>query len=261
MNSAHEIRHAFGRAAPRYDAVAAYQQEVGKRLLAGRPWLALAGDGLDLGCGTGHGSTLLTHAFPALALTAVDFALPMVSRLAGVIAPPPLLLCADAQELPLRPDYFDFCWSSLALQWCDPGRGFGEIARGLKPGGRLLLSTLGPETFKELRLAFAAVDDHRHTNDFCSEPALRLAVAQAGLRIMRWERKTITRHSPDLRSLLVGVRELGANRVVGGNRRSGLLGKAAWQRLLAAYDAQRTAQGLPLSYDTFFIYAEKPHRS
>ncbi|HEY3433836.1 MAG TPA: malonyl-ACP O-methyltransferase BioC [Rhodocyclaceae bacterium] len=258
MNAAQEVRHAFGRAAHRYDAVADYQQEVGKRLLAGRPWLELSGRALDLGCGTGHGTALLQHGFPALNLTALDFALPMVSHLATVLSPRPTRLCADAQALPFRPDSFDFCWSSLTMQWCDPVQVFAEIARILKPGGRLALSTLGPETFAELRQAFAGVDEYRHTIDFLPESSLKVALSEAGLNAVRWERKTITRYRPDLRSLLAGVRDLGANRVTGGNRRSGLMGKAAWLKLQAAYEALRIPQGLPLSYDTFFIYAEKP---
>ena len=146
--SQREIRQAFGRAAHRYDDVADYQQEVGKRLLAGRPWANLSGQCLDLGCGTGHGSALLSHSFPDLSLTALDFALPMVDHLSRVLTHPPLRLCADAQALPLQADSFDVCWSSLTLQWCDPHRVFAEIARVLQPGGRLLLTTLGPETFR-----------------------------------------------------------------------------------------------------------------
>ncbi|RTL52671.1 MAG: malonyl-[acyl-carrier protein] O-methyltransferase BioC [Rhodocyclaceae bacterium] len=255
-----EIRRAFSRAAPRYDAVADYQREVGKRLLAGLPWSELSGRVLDLGCGTGHGSALLSHAFAGLEVTALDFALPMVQRLFS--APPalPLKVCADAQQLPLRDGCFDFCWSSLALQWCDPAQVFGEIARVLKPGGRLALTTLGPATFAELRQAFAAVDSYRHTIDFCDEGPLREALLQAGLKTVRWERRSIALYRPDVRSLLAGVRELGANRIANvqpEQRRSGLMGKAAWQRLQQAFETLRTARGLPLTYDTFFIYAEK----
>lgn len=259
--SQREIRQAFGQAAHRYDDVADYQQEVGKRLLAGRPWANLSGYCLDLGCGTGHGSALLSQGFPDISLTALDFALPMVDHLSRALATPPLRLCADAQALPLQDGVFDVCWSSLTLQWCDPRQVFTEIARVLQPGGRLLLSTLGPETFGELHHAFTTVDRHRHINDFPAAAHVLQALAQAGLRLVRWERKTIIRHAPDLRSLLAGVRELGANRITGGNRRSGLMGRQAWQRLQAAYEVHRTELGLPLAYDTFFLYAEKPPHS
>ena len=251
--SASDVRQAFARAADRYDAMADFQQQVGLRLLADLPWSGLHGLCLDLGCGTGHGSGLLTRAFPGLELLALDFALPMVARRPAAS----LRLCADAQALPLADACVDACWSSLAMQWCDPGRFLAEAARVLKPGGRIALSTLGPNTFAELRQAFAAVDGYRHTIDFCDEAALRQALTDAGLALCRWQRRTITLHRPDLRGLLAGVRDLGANRVRGDNRRSGLMGKTAWQRLLAAYEALRQPEGLPLSYDTFFLYAEK----
>jgi malonyl-CoA O-methyltransferase len=257
VNPCAEVRQAFGRAAPRYDAVADYQQEAGRRLLAGQPWPELAGRCLDLGCGTGHGVALLAEAFPDLAVTAVDFALPMLTQLATVLSPPPSRICADAHALPLRANSFDLCWSGLTLQWCDPGLTFGEIARVLKPGGRLALSTLGPGTFAELRQTFATVDTHRHTLDFIDEQALHDALASSGLHLVHRERRAITSYRPELRGLLALVRELGANRVLGGNRRQGLMGKAAWQRLLNAYEGLRTEQGLPLTYDTLFFYAEK----
>lgn len=255
--SKHEVRAAFARAAGRYDAVADYQREVGKRLRAGLPWAALEGLALDLGCGTGHGSALLAHALPGLTLFAADFALPMLQAQTTALPLPPIRLCADAHALPLAAASLDFCWSNLALQWCDPHRALGEIARVLKPGARLAFTTLGPGTFAELRQAFASVDGYRHTLDFHDEDVLLKALTEAGLHVVRSKRSTLVQHQADLRSLLAGVRELGANRVTGGNRRAGLMGKRAWQRLVAAYEAQRAPEGLPLSYDTFFIYAEK----
>lgn len=253
----HDIRLAFGRAAPRYDEVADYQREVGKRLRAGLPWSGLAGHAVDLGCGTGHGISLLGHAYPSLLITAVDFALPMVQRLETHLAIQPVRVCADLHALPLADASTDFVWSSLALQWCDPLQSLKEIARILKPGGRVAFSTLGPGTFAELRSAFSAVDGYRHTLDFHDEPEWRDALEHTGLKTARWKRTTMTRFDPDLKSLLAGVRDLGANRITGGNRRTGLMGKQAWRRMVDAYEVHRTADGLPLSYDTFFIYAEK----
>lgn len=253
----HDVRLAFGRAAPRYDEVADYQREVGKRLRAGVPWSGLAGHAVDLGCGTGHGTTLLGHAYPSLLITAVDFALPMVQRMECHLPIPPARLCADLHALPLADASVDFVWSSLALQWCDPERALLEIARVLKPGGRVAFSTLGPETFSELRQAFSSVDGYRHTLDFHDEPVWHAALAEADLKTVRWKRTTMTQFEPELKPLLAGVRDLGANRITGGNRRTGLMGKQAWRRLVEAYEAHRTSNGLPLSYDTFFIYAEK----
>jgi hypothetical protein len=53
------------------------------------------------------------------------------------------------------------------------------------------------------------------------------------------------------------VRELGASHVSVARRRPGLMGKTAWQRFSSNYEQLRTGEGLPLTYDTFFIIAHK----
>jgi malonyl-CoA O-methyltransferase len=59
---------------------------------------------------------------------------------------------------------------------------------------------------------------------------------------------------PDLKSLLRSVKDIGAH-TVGEGARTGMLGRSAWQRVEAAYEAYRTPQGLPASYDVFLCYA------
>ena len=142
------------------------------------------------------------------------------------------------------------------MQWCDAQRVFDEAARVLRPQGQLALSTLGPGTYAELRRAFAGIDRHRHTLDF-SEPARLAAAAEAaGFTDLQVTRRSITLHYPDLKALLGAVKAIGAN-ALGAGRRSGMMGKAAWQALSAAYEAQRSAEGLPASYDVILLTARR----
>jgi malonyl-CoA O-methyltransferase len=108
-----------------------------------------------------------------------------------------------------------------------------------------------------LRAAFAVVDDYRHTIAFRDEAETAAAFSAAGLTLRGLRSCSMRRHYPDISALLESVRGLGANRVTGGNRRPGLMGKAAWRRFVDRYEAMRTPAGLPLTYDTIFIYAEK----
>ena len=250
------IRRAFAGAAASYDAAAVVQREAGLRLLAGLPADASPGRVIDLGCGTGHGLTLLGQRWPGTQLIGLDFALPMLRRLPELDRY--LSICADAEATPLRDATADLVWSNLTLQWCEPRRFCAEAARLLRRGGRLTLSTLGPDTFAELRLAFAGVDGYRHTLDFAAPATLAEAIGAAGLRLLGIERVALTRRHPGLRDLLGEVRDIGANRVGGdGARRRGLMGKAAWRQFEAAYERQRDGDGLPLTYDLLFLYAEK----
>ncbi|MDX9707259.1 MAG: malonyl-[acyl-carrier protein] O-methyltransferase BioC, partial [Azospira sp.] len=151
---------------------------------------------------------------------------------------------------------FDLWWSSLAVQWCDTRATLTEAARVLRADGRLALSTLGAGTFAEMRTAFAEVDRHRHTLDFSAAESLVAAAQAAGLREPELTRETLTLHYPDLGQLLGAVKAIGAN-ALGEGRRRGMMGKAAWQALTAAYERQRTAEGLPASYDVILLTARK----
>ena len=251
----HAVRDAFDKAADHYDAVATVQRAACDRLLA----LATTTQPfdperiLDAGCGTGYALAGLHLAFPSARLLALDFAPAMLRR-----HPPGLAdaLCADLEHLPIVAASLDALWSSYALQWCNPRRALPELARSLRPGGQLWIATLGPGTLAELRDAFREVDDEEHVLRFQPPEVLIDAAASAGLRVLAYERDTLHAWAPDLRSLLSDIKTLGAHQT-GAQRRRAPLGKSAWARLNSAYEAHRGPAGLPASYDTLWLIAEK----
>lgn len=248
------VRASFDRAAASYDAAAVLQRQVCELLLAGFDLApAKAPAILDAGCGTGYGARLLRSRWPAAHLSVADFA-PAMLDLARDAAD--ACFATDIETLPFGDQCFDAWWSSLTIQWCDAGTVFAEAARVLRPHGRLAVSTLGPGTFHELRRAFAEVDRYRHTLPF-SEPAdLEAALHGAGFSAIALRRETLTLHYPDLKTLLRAVKAIGAN-AVGAGARSGMMGRTAWRALEAAYEKQRTPEGLPASYDVILGYALK----
>lgn len=251
------MRESFDRAATTYDGAALVQRRVCERLLealnapASAP-LAL----LDAGCGTGYGARLLRARWPDARVTGVDFA-PMM--LAQARRANDDCCAADIESLPFADASFDLWWSSLAIQWCDAAAVFGEAARVTRRCGRIAVSTLGPDTFDELRQAFAGVDPHRHTLAFSSPDSIGAALASAGFVDIDLRRETHTVHYPDLKTLLRAVKAIGAQNVGAGGR-SGMMGRDAWQRLEAAYERHRHPAGLPASYDVIFAYAMKAER-
>lgn len=249
------VRSAFARAAARYDAMADFQREAGERLLAECGIVPAPQRVLDAGCGTGHGAQLMARRWPDAQIVALDFAAPMLSRLSAGGAT--WRVCGDIESLPLADAGVDLVWSSLAMQWCDAGRALQEFRRVLRPGGHLAATTLGPGTFAEVRQAFAGVDGFRHTNDFIDEAPLRAALSGAGFGRPTLRRMNLSRHFPDWRSLLASMRELGAIHVATENRRPGMMGKTAWRRFVDNYERMRTPQGLPLTYDIYFMLARK----
>ena len=255
------VRAAFDKAADSYDAVASVQRAACDRLLQlavrsahqsghrfGHPPARI----LDAGCGTGYALAGLHQHFPAAELIALDFAPAMLRRHPPGLARP---LCADLEHLPLAAASVDAIWSSYALQWCAPGRAFTELARCLRPGGQLWVATLGPGTLHELREAFRQVDDAEHVLPFQPPEAITAAIEAAGLTVIASERATLQVWAPELRQLLADIKTLGAHQTGAARRKP--LGKSAWARLQAAYEQHRSANGLPASYDTFWLIAEK----
>jgi arsenite methyltransferase len=114
-------------------------------------WLNIPEGGLalDVGAGPGSVTTSLAHAAgpDGLAL-GIDISEPMLARAVRAAAGPQVgFLRADAQRLPFRDDTFDAAISVAVLQLIpDPAAALAEIARVLKPGGRLavMVPTLRP---------------------------------------------------------------------------------------------------------------------
>ncbi|SBT07251.1 Malonyl-(acyl-carrier protein) O-methyltransferase [Candidatus Accumulibacter aalborgensis] len=247
------VRESFERAAASYDDAAVLQRQVCDHLLAALDPLPEPASIIDAGCGTGYGARLLRSRWPEAYLTAVDFAPAM---LAFARRDADVCLAADIEALPCSDESFAAWWSSLTVQWCDTDKVFAEARRVLRPGGRLALSTLGPETFHELRDAFTTIDCYRHTLTFSEPAAIRGALTRAGFTDIELHRRTIRQHYPDLKSLLRAIKDIGANSV-GDGARSGLFGRRAWQQVQAAYEQHRTSDGLPARYDVILAYARK----
>ena len=242
------VREAFSRSASDYDGVAEIQRQIARALVES---LQPFGKALDAGCGTGYVARLLEALCPEGTITGLDQAHAMCAQ-SGLAR----TLCGDLEALPLAPDSLDLYCSSLAWQWADPASAACEAARVLKPGGTLAVATLGPASLTELREAFADIDDYPHVQDFRSASDYVLCLEQAGFEAIRLENRPLTLFGKDLTSLIRELRTLGAHTLK--TRRPGLLGLKSWQRIQARYETLRHPEGLPLTYDTLYLYARKP---
>ncbi|MDP3873936.1 MAG: methyltransferase domain-containing protein [Methyloversatilis sp.] len=248
------VRRSFSRAADRYAASAGLQRQVSDRLLDMLPAIA-ARRVLDVGCGTGFASAGLRGRYPHALLLSADFAPAMLSAHAPMADN--ARVCADAHALPLCEGSVDLIFSSLMLQWCDLSRSLPECRRVLRPGAPMCFATVLDGTLREIDLAFAAVDRHRHTLPFLDEAALAAALVTAGLVVDHVERSRQVEYFNDARSLLQSNRDIGASRVPLQARRT-TMGRAAWQSVCAAFDAQRTPRGIPLTYELAWVVAHRP---
>ncbi len=255
-------RRSFGRAAPDYDATAVLQHEIGRRMVERLDYMRIEPAAiLDIGCGTGVATEALLKRYPKAAVTALDFALPMLelARRRGRWLRRPRCLCADLDHLPLADQSIDLVFANAALQWSsEPQQAFRDIARVLKPGGLVMFSSFGPDTMVELRAAWAEVDGGEHVHGFIDMHDYGDMLTRAGLAdpVMDVERMTLTYR--DAMQLMREIKTIGAANA-SQQRARGLLGRGRLQQLCAAYERFRDADGrLPVSYEVVHGHAWAP---
>lgn len=255
------VARAFGRASRSYEAAAGLQQQVRDELLSRldlvreRPQVVL-----DMGAGTGLGTLRLKQAFPRARVLALDLAPAMLAQVRRRSWPWRRLqpVAADAQRLPLATASVDLVFSSLMLQWCQPpDRALAEALRVLRPGGLLLLASFGPDTLRELRAAWATVDDGVHVSRFVDMHDLGAALQRAGAAEPVLDVDRLQRHYPDALALMRELKAIGAHNAALGRAR-GLTGRQGWQRMLQAYEALRTPAGVPATWEVVYAAAWAP---
>lgn len=106
---------------------------------------------LDLACGAGYGSAILSAA-GARRVLGVDVALEAVAHARASSGEGPLFLAADGMGLPFADHRFDRIVAFEILEHVkDPEALLFEAARVLRPGGLLILSTPEREAYHEAR--------------------------------------------------------------------------------------------------------------
>jgi malonyl-CoA O-methyltransferase len=270
------VKRAFARAAGTYDAAAVLQREVGKRLIGRLDVVRLApGRILDIGCGTGEATAELAARYPAADVVGLDLAWPMahaarerfrrgrslyrrlLAPLTGATSSRMHVVCADANRLPLAGVCIDLLFSNLALQWVnDLPRAFAEMRRVLRVGGLATFATFGPDTLKELRVAFARADGHTHVNRFVDMHDIGDMLVHAGFAdpVMDMETITLTYASP--RELMLDLKALGATNATRGRPR-GLTGRHRIARVCAQLDKLVRDGRLPATFEVVYGHAWK----
>ena len=260
--AARRVQRAFSKAARSYDAAAEIQRRVVGELLAQLPADCCPATMLDLGCGTGSAFSGLLARHPASTLIGLDFSESVLHRA-------PTLnnlqkIGGNATLLPLADASVDCVFSSLALQWCPLDTALAEARRVMRPGATLAFSTLTGETFRELRLAFAGIDDAPHALPLLTPEAIFGATRKAGFSSFNTTRITHIVWFDSVRTLFDSIRQTGASEVTtqetpARTRRRGLLGKAAYARIEQRLQALADSIGrLPLTYDVLYLVGRIP---
>ena len=262
-----QVRRAFSRAASGYDAAAVLQREVCSRMLEKLDYIKLKPARLlDAGSGTGWGTRQLGERYPAAEIVALDIAIGMLQVARGTAGwwrklfagRRERFLCADVEALPITSNSVEMVWSNLAMQWCnDLPATFSELNRVIKAEGLLMFSTFGPDTLQELRAAFHGVDGYNHLNRFADMHDIGDMLVAAGFAdpVMEMEKLTLT--YADAKAVMQDLRDIGAHNATAG-RAPGMMGKAAWQRIVENYEKLRRDGKLPATFEIIYGHAWKP---
>jgi len=242
------IKESFGRAAPDYDAEAHVQRQVRGHCLtlAGKYWPRGAHI-LDAGSGTGALSQETNWR-----VTGLDISFGMCAFAREKV------VNADAASMPFSDARFDGVFSSLMLQWAnDPQAVWREMARVLKPQGRVILSTLVAGTLHELREAFSSLDATPHVSHFLKVHDVLGCAAEAGLSMIAAEQVRIVEYYPDAIALMRSLQAIGASHKEA-ERRKGLMTLKQLARVEQAYEKRfGGAKGLPATWQVLCLVMQK----
>jgi malonyl-CoA O-methyltransferase len=252
------VRAAFDRASAGYDQAAALQARVREELAERLALFKLSPRvALDLGTGTGGGAQALARAYRRASVLALDNSAGMLRearRRSGFFRRFTRIL-ADAGALPLASASVDLVFSNLMLQWCNDLAGpLAEVHRVLAPGGLFAFSTFGPDTLKELRAAWARVDEDSHVNRFLDMHDVGDALTRAGFAepVLDVERVVLT--YPDTTALMRDLKAIGAHNATSARPR-GLTGRTRMENMRAAYEPFRRAGRVPASFEIIYACA------
>lgn len=180
----------------------------------GRTWEALArtltglidsGDVLDVASGDGVLAELLApHANSILCLDASERVVTAARKRLKPFANVAVRL-GDMHALDVGAKQFDLVLLTHALTYSDnPGGAIAEAARVLRPGGRMLATTLAHHAHR------AAVEPFDHRNLGFREEQLREFAHKAGLKVLACERVTRERRPPHFEVLSLLAKKAGA---------------------------------------------------
>ena len=261
MKRVNEICKAFNKQASTYEKAARLQAETGQRLFERLQYFNIQPRRiLDLGCGTGYFSQQLKQRFPKAQIVSCDLSAKMLEQVRTKhrwLNKWPLVQ-ADMQQLPFASQSFDLIFSNQVIHWAESMPSlFSELYRVLNHQGCILFSTLGPDTFSELRNSFSAIDDYAHVNDFLDMHDIGDGMLQANFLDPVVDMEKLSVHFKSLTDLVRSLKDQGVKNIHS-KRRRGLMTPRQWQSLTHAFESMKTEDGrYPLSYEVVYGHAWK----
>lgn len=261
MTAHNEISKAFSKHAADYEHAAKVQKEIGNRLFERLQYLKIAPRRiLDLGCGPGGFSKELTLLYPKAQVIGMDLSLAMLEQAKGKQSwrRKWSLVAADMQKMPFATGIFDLVFANQVIHWSSSlAHVFRELNRVMNVDGCLMFTTLGPDTFKELKTAWSDANQYAHINEFVDMHDIGDCLMSEHFLDPVMDMELLSIHYETLPQLLRALRTQGV-RNINPQRNHGLTGKSAWKQFETRYATMQTATGkYPLTYEVVYGQAWK----
>jgi len=168
---------------------------------------------------------------------------------------PPAALCAHPAALPLASASADLLCGNLALGLlADPVAALRECRRVARHGALLMVSFLGPDSFRELREAWSKIDRHAHLHAYPDMHDVGDALVRAGFSDVVVDVERLHAEFDDVDHLLRELRTVGGGNVDCGRNR-GLTTPRALHRLRDAYPATAPHEPIHATLEVGYAHA------
>ncbi len=221
----------FSKAAANYASHANVQKQAAAHLFKMMASKHQQGTCLDLGAGPLVNTAMLKTHFDTV--LAMDLSHSMLSTDKNSRC---LKVCADMDNLPLQQNSFDCVFSNFAMQWsADLKALLKSLFYSLKAGGKVYLSCVVDGSLKEIKQAFACLDEQSHINQFhCASHIIEYAKL-AGFKLnFAADRCYIDAYNSPLEALR-SIKAIGATSLQTKQKRQGLLTRQALNSVCNAY--------------------------
>ena len=253
-----DIQQAFNKAAKTYKNSAVICQATGERLLSRLDYMRCDPQViLDVGCGLGQYSMALAERYPKAQVVALDFAEKMIQEGQKLQTQPThSWLIGNMTSLPFSAESVDMIFANQSIQDIENlSQLFKEFHRILRPNGVLLFATLGPDSFKELKAAWACVDTYGHINELKDLHILGDGLMSQQFMQPVMDKEEMSLHYREPQKLMNDLKEQGSYNIHP-LRRRGLMGIDALDYLFEHLEKQSKEAGkIALTYEVIYGHA------
>jgi malonyl-CoA O-methyltransferase len=229
---------------------------------------------LEIGCGTGTLTRILVDEWSKASITALDISPSMIKvaeqrlRSRSTRHMDISFIHADVEKWSsdTHDSSFDLIVSSACFQWLNkPKQTLCHLRRILRPGGLLVFTSFGPETFYELHQSFHEVYQasgmvpQRHGLSFQSDAQWGIMLKEAGFSSIQQERSIQKETYASVREFLLSVKATGASASEAAAT-PGLSSRRLFAGMYKVYEDKFSIHGgIAATYDLLLIQASVSH--